>query len=289
MSISPRSRRGLQLVEAGPPRDEVVDLEHLDVAAEERQRGVDLALRLVVVGRPHLGGDDRLGAGGRASVAPRMRSACAVHRRRVDERGPGVEGGVGDRLADGVDASGTSNVLRRAHPDDGDARCRRTGGAPSSCLPLRADPLDELGDAGDEGVAVEALELLPRRQRRGVDDPVEEQPPVEVVALVLERAGGEAPLDLVVLVAVAVEVADAHVDVAEDVAAQVGHRQAALVDLDELVVERLDHRVDDDGQRDRRLVRVARVVVDLDDGDAHRLVDLVGGDAGAVGVRASCR
>ena len=43
------------------------------------------------------------------------------------------------------------------------------------------------------------------------------------------------------------------------------------------------HRVDDDGQRDRRLVRVARVVVDLDDGDAHRLVDLVGGDAGAVG------
>ena len=52
--------------------------------------------------------------------------------------------------------------------------------------------------------------------------------------------GGQAALDLVVLVAVAVEVADADVDVAEDVAAQVGHRQAALVDLDELVVERLD-------------------------------------------------
>ena len=39
-----------------------------------------------------------------------------------------------------------------------------------------------------KAVAVEALELLPRRQRRRVGDPVEEQPAVEVVALVLERA-----------------------------------------------------------------------------------------------------
>ena len=35
---------GLQLIEAGPPRDEVVDLEHLDMAAEEGERRVDLAL-----------------------------------------------------------------------------------------------------------------------------------------------------------------------------------------------------------------------------------------------------
>ena len=105
-----------------------------------------------------------------------------------------------------------------------------------------------------------------------------------MVALVLERAGGQAPLDLVVGAAVAVEPPHADVHVAHDVAAEVGHRQATLVDLDQLVVERLDHRVDDDGQRDRRLVRVARVVVDLDHGDAHRLVDLVGGEAGAVGV-----
>ena len=45
---------------------------------------------------------------------------------------------------------------------------------------------------------MEALELLPGRERRRVLHPVEEQHAVEVVALVLERAGGEAPLDLVV-------------------------------------------------------------------------------------------
>src|SRR5262245_2365379 len=97
---------------------------------------------------------------------------------------------------------------------------------------LRPDALDELGDAGDERVAVEALELGPRRERRRVDDAVEEEAAVELLALVLERAGGETSLDLVVLDAVAVEVADAHVDVRHDVPAQVGHRQAALVDLD---------------------------------------------------------
>jgi hypothetical protein len=64
----------------------------------------------------------------------------------------------------------------------------------------------------------------------------------------------------------------------------VRHRQATLVDLDHLVVERLDDRIDQDGQRDRRLVRVPRVVVDLDDRHPDRLVHLVGGDAGAVGV-----
>ena len=70
--------------------------------------------------------------------------------------------------------------------------------------------------------------------------PVEEQQAVEVIALVLERAGREATLDLVVGDAVAIEEPDAHVDVAHHVAAHVRHRQAALVDLDQLVVERLD-------------------------------------------------
>ena len=83
-------------------------------------------------------------------------------------------------------------------------------------------------DALDERVPVEPLELLPRGERRRVGDTVEEQAPVEVVALVLERAGGEAALDLVVGDAVAVEVTDPDGHVAVDRAAQVGHRQAAL-------------------------------------------------------------
>src|SRR4051812_2596511 len=44
MSSWPRSRRASELVEAGRPGDQVVDLEHLDVPAEEPERGVDLAL-----------------------------------------------------------------------------------------------------------------------------------------------------------------------------------------------------------------------------------------------------
>ena len=55
----------------------------------------------------------------------------------------------------------------------------------------------------------------------------------------LERSRGEPAVDLVVGDAVAVEVAHADVHVAEHVAAQVRHRQAALVDLHQLVVERL--------------------------------------------------
>ena len=58
-----------------------------------------------------------------------------------------------------------------------------------------------------------------------------------MIALVLERAGGQPALDLVVLVAVAVEIAHPDVHVARARAAQVGHRQAALVDLDRLVVD----------------------------------------------------
>ena len=100
----------------------------------------------------------------------------------------------------------------------------------------------------------------------------------------LEGAGGEAPLDLVVGRAVPVEPPHPHVDVAVDRAPQVGHGQAALVDLDQLVVDGLDDRVDHDGQRDAGLVGVAGVVVDLDDGDAPAVRDLVGGQPGAVGV-----
>ena len=68
-----------------------------------------------------------------------------------------------------------------------------------------ADAGDELGDAGHERGPVVPLELLPGGERGRVGHPVEEQPAVEVVALVLERAGGQAPLDLVVRVAVPVE------------------------------------------------------------------------------------
>ena len=118
----------------------------------------------------------------------------------------------------------------------------------------RADPLDEPGDPLDERVAVEALELLPGGQRRGSATRSRKRIPSRWSTSCWKVPGGEPALDLVVRDPVAVEVADADVDVAVELAAQVRDREAALVDRDELVVERLDHRVDDDGQRDRRLV-----------------------------------
>ncbi len=107
---------------------------------------------------------------------------------------------------------------------------------------------------------------------------------VEMVELVLERARREAAPDLVVLLAVTIEIAHPDVDVAHHVAAHVGDREAALVDLDQLLVERCHHGIDDDRQRDRRLVRVARVVGHLDRGDPDQLTNLGSSDAGTVGI-----
>ena len=209
---------GLQLVEAGPPLDEVVHLEHLDVAAEERERGVDLALGLVVVGRPHLGGHDRLAAAA-GDRGPEDALGVAVHRRRVDERGAGVEGGVGDPLAVVVDRRDVER-LRRPHADDGDRRGRRTGGAPSgSCYEptratnsvMRATKASRWWRSNCSHVVSVVVSTTRSRNSR----------PSRWSHSCWNVPGGQAALDLVVLVAVAIEVAHAHVDVAQDVAAQV--------------------------------------------------------------------
>jgi len=81
--------------------------------------------------------------------------------------------------------------------------------------------------------------------------------------------------------AVAVEVPNSDGGEAIELAAQARHRQAALDDRDRLVADLLDHRVDHDRQRQRRLVWVPRVVVDLGDKDAVQVADLVGRQPGA--------
>ena len=88
-------------------------------------------------------------------------------------------------------------------------RRRRARRARTSSVVTTPTRSDEPARALHELVAVEALELLPGGERARVADPVEEQDAVEVVELVLERAGGEAAPDLVVLDPVAVEVAHA--------------------------------------------------------------------------------
>ena len=65
----------------------------------------------------------------------------------------------------------------------------------------------------------------------GVLDPVGEEDAVEVVELVLHRAGAEAAEALDVLVAVRIEVGDLDLDVRGEEAAEIGDAEAALVAL----------------------------------------------------------
>ena len=86
-------------------------------AAVELDRALGLAARLGVVGRPQLGGHERLVAA-RAEALRQRSLGLAVHRRGVDERGAGVEGGGDDVVASFRDVE----RLPRAHPDDRDLR-----------------------------------------------------------------------------------------------------------------------------------------------------------------------
>ena len=87
---------------------------------------------------------------------------------------------------------------------------------------------DECLGAFDEGVVVELVEGVPRRERRRIDDLVEEQQSVQVVDFMLVGAGGQAT-DLVFDV-VAVPIPCLHGDprVALHLAADARHRQAPL-------------------------------------------------------------
>src|SRR5213082_997562 len=60
-----------------------------------------------------------------------------------------------------------------------------------------------------------------------------------------------------------------------------GHRQAPFPTLLLLLAERRDHRVHEHGVRNRGEVRVARVVLELEDDHARAHPDLRSGDAGA--------
>src|SRR4051794_7137022 len=140
-------------------------------------------------------------------------------------------------------------------------------------------------DPREPRLAVVKLELLPGHERSRIADAVQEQDPIQMVDLVLEGSRTE-PLEGVLAgLAVAVEVAHPHRGEAVELAAEAGYREAALDDRQRPGPERLDHRVDHDGQRDRRLVGVASVPAlrDLGYGDAYQLADLVRREAGSAG------
>src|SRR5215218_9372377 len=160
----------------------------------------------------------------------------------------------------------------------------RSAGDAGDCSPRRADDIrHEPGRTLEKVLPVEALELRPRRQRPRIEHAVNEQRAVEVVHLVLEGPRSQAPPDLLLLASLAVEVAHADTEMTRYLAAQVWHRQATLVDVRDLVVERLDHRVDHHGERDRGLVRVARVSPrHLHHRDPQGLGHLVRGEPGSV-------
>src|SRR5262245_42950732 len=76
-----------------------------------------------------------------------------------------------------------TSATARSPPSHASSQCSNCTSAPDAC--------DELGDPLDERVAMEAFELLPRRQRVAVVHAVQEQHAVEMVEFVLERAGSE--------------------------------------------------------------------------------------------------
>ena len=121
----PVGAQRLELVEAPLPRDEVVDLVEVDPPAEGVEGERDLALRLVVVCRPHLRRDDR-GVSPFGECRAENALGLAVHRRAVEEAGATGQGGVDD--ATDVRLGGrTANVecAPRADPDHGDAQAGR--------------------------------------------------------------------------------------------------------------------------------------------------------------------
>src|SRR5690606_22142739 len=107
-------------------------------------------------------------------------------------------------------------------------------------LPGRARPVQQGPDLLEERVAVEALELPPRAQGPGIGDPIDEEDAAQVVDLVLKGRRGETVDDAVDAGPMTIERADPQAHEALDEAAQVRHRQAALVALEALVADRLE-------------------------------------------------
>src|SRR5258705_5012513 len=90
-------------------------------------------------------------------------------------------------------------------------------------------------------LAVETVELLPGHERARVVHAIEEQDPIQVVDLVLERSRAE-PLEGVLAgFAVAVEVAHPDGGEALELASEARHRQAALDDRERLRPQPLHH------------------------------------------------
>ena len=105
-----------------------------------------------------------------------------------------------------------------------------------------------------------------------------------MVVLVLEGAGGVSAYVERAVDAVPVAAGDRHFEVSGDRTPQVRNGEAAFVVLERLVREERDHGIDQDGERDRRLVGIAGVAAaDLHREQAVRDAHLVGGDPRAVG------
>src|SRR5206468_5558286 len=126
----------------------------------------------------------------------------------------------------------------------------------------------------DEGGLAAALEFLPGAERRRVAHAIDEELAEEMIDFVLKGSGRQAACDEIDVPPLAVPRAHAYLDVAEYFAPQVRHAEAPLVVAEELVADGLEHRVDENRERDVRLVRIARVVVHLDGADLHGPVHL---------------
>lgn len=122
----PVDTQRLELVKPPLPSDEVVNLVEVDPPLERAHGECDLAVRLVVVRRPHLGRHDR---GIAASGECRSKNALglSVHRRAVEEAAATGQGGIDDPPDIGLRPR-PANIEGPPGPgpDDGDAQPGRT-------------------------------------------------------------------------------------------------------------------------------------------------------------------
>jgi hypothetical protein len=110
------------------PVDEIVHLLQVDPAAVELELTLVLPPALGFGVRPDLGRDDRLGAA-RAQRGPEHLLGAAVHRRRIEQPGAGVEQRCDDAIGAWLLSGAEVEHAPGAQPDD---RHAESGGEISS-------------------------------------------------------------------------------------------------------------------------------------------------------------
>lgn len=128
----------MERIQTSPDGDEVMDLVELDMAAEVALGGLDLALRLPVVGGPHLGSNDGPPAAMLSQRIAQNPLCLAVHGGGVEEIRSFFEGRPDDLVALLFLATANVEGLPGPQANGGDLRSVRSQSTASNQAPSGA-------------------------------------------------------------------------------------------------------------------------------------------------------